>query len=122
MPSAPSIGKTSNTKNTEEENLEPFAKIDEVMPKSPAEKSGLKIGDKLLKFGSVKYRNHRNLQAIPDVVINNLNNKVIVVVKREGMSENVILNLIPQIWDGKGYLGYIFSIIFCFNRCHLIPL
>lgn len=92
------------------------------MTKSPAEKSGLKIGDKLLKFGSVTYKNHRNLQAIPDVVLNNLNNKVIVVVKREGMSENVILNLIPQIWDGKGYLGYIFSIIVFVNRCHLIPI
>lgn len=108
MPNPLSIDKMSISKSSIEEDLQPFAKIDEVMKNSPAERSGLKIGDCLLKFGSVTYKNNRNLQAIPDVVMNNLNNKVNIVIKREGITDNMMLELVPQVWDGRGYLGYIY--------------
>ena len=39
----------------------PFAKIGKVEADSPAFEGGIKEGDLLLRFGSIDYKNHRNL-------------------------------------------------------------
>lgn len=97
-----------NKKNNNNKELKPFAIIDEVFLSSPAEKCHLLIGDEILSFGNVTYENNRELKAISDVVISNINNVIKVNVLRKINDEfkEISLELIPSLWSGKGYLGY----------------
>lgn len=89
-------------------NTNPFAIIDEILSGSPAQRSGLKNGDKLLAFGPVTSRTVDALSAIPNIVRTNVGKGISLVVNREG--EIVTMDLIPQVWSGRGLLG-----------CHLTP-
>jgi len=41
-----------------------FARVDSVAPSSPADQAGLKIGDKIKRFGSVGALNHEKLSRV----------------------------------------------------------
>jgi len=41
-----------------------FARVDSVAPSSPADQAGLKIGDKIKRFGSVGALNHEKLSKV----------------------------------------------------------
>jgi len=87
----------------------PFCRINQVQFGSPAEQAGLKAGDLVIEFGYANEDNHRNFQAIRDVVIANENCDVNVKIER---NSNIIdLHLTPKKWAGNGLLG-----------CHLLPL
>lgn len=58
---------TSGTTETEI----PFAKVDSVMPNSPAAVAGLEPDDEIVSFGSVDWTNHENLARIARVVQHN---------------------------------------------------
>ena len=90
--------------------VEPFAKIDLVSPSSPASSCGLLVGDVILKFGPVHFRNHMNLQAVATEVRSAAGNRreVVVDVLRDGSQIRVALR--PQEWEGRGLLG-----------CHIVP-
>lgn len=49
----------------------PFAKVNSVVPASPADEAGLKAGDKIWKFGSVNWINHEKLSKVADIVQRN---------------------------------------------------
>jgi hypothetical protein len=49
----------------------PFARVSAVMPQSPAEEAGLKVGDRIKSFGAVNSRNHEKLGKIAELVRTN---------------------------------------------------
>ena len=84
---------------------------------SPASEAGLSAGDKILKFGSADRTNHRELQAIREIVMRNINQTIEVIVERQVISNSttdvttVNVQLIPHQWHGNGVLG-----------CHIVPI
>ncbi|KAK2739210.1 putative 26S proteasome regulatory subunit [Myotisia sp. PD_48] len=49
----------------------PFAKVNNIFDGSPAAGAGMKLGDKILRFGDITWVNHENLTKVADVVQNN---------------------------------------------------
>ena len=49
----------------------PFASIDVISPQSPADVAGLKVGDKIVRFGIVNWLNHERLRKVAEVVSQN---------------------------------------------------
>ncbi len=49
----------------------PFAKVNSVMPGSPAEEAGLVAGDQITVFGTANAHNHDKLQRIAQLVAQN---------------------------------------------------
>lgn len=94
----------------------PFAKVNSIARSSPAETAGLKVGDKVTRFGYVNWTNHEKLSKVAQVVQSNEGREVPIKVLRaqEGTaaSISVELKLIPRHnWGGRGMLG-----------CHLLPI
>ncbi|XP_056113843.1 26S proteasome non-ATPase regulatory subunit 9 isoform X2 [Rhinichthys klamathensis goyatoka] len=87
----------------------PFALVDAVTHGSPAFQAGLRVGDEIMEFGSVKTQNFRNLRDIASVVQHSEGKSLRVGVFRNG--QEVHLSLTPQHWSGRGLLG-----------CNLVPL
>lgn len=88
----------------------PFAKVNTVVPSSPADTAGLKPGDKVTRFGYVDWMNHEKLSRVAQVVQGNEGREVLVKVIRG--DERVEVKLTPRRdWGGRGLLG-----------CHLLPL
>ncbi|CAK3744811.1 26S proteasome non-ATPase regulatory subunit 9 [Lecanosticta acicola] len=96
--------------------LEPaFAKVNAVVPGSPAEQAGMRAGDRVVKFGSVDCTNHERLSKVAEVVQQNENRpiavKVLRVASAVSASQAQDLRLTPRRnWGGRGLLG-----------CHLVP-
>lgn len=51
----------------------PFARVNAVVPSSPADQAGMKAGDKVTKFGYVNWTNHERLGKVAQVVQQNEN-------------------------------------------------
>ena len=84
--------------------LDAFFLVDQVYEDSPAQSAGLRIGDKVLQFGSVVRGSGGRNEAMRGVVGNSVGRRVRVVVYRVG--EGIVtLQLIPQRWSGQGLLG-----------------
>lgn len=104
---------------TTSEFTTPFAKVDSVAAHSPAESAGMKEGDLIVKFGNINYTNHRQLQAIAELVPEAASDQQGIMIKAlrkkeqsEGPDEDQIvsINLIPKPWNGRGLIG-----------CHIVP-
>ena len=100
------------------EALEPFAEIDEVAADGPAAAAGLRVGDVLLKFGSVHSRNHDGLRGLARLTQRSVGEAISLLVHRRDAAappgappQIVRLELRPRRWAGNGLLG-----------CHLRPL
>ena len=100
------------------EVLEPFAEIDEVASESPAATAGLRVGDTLLKFGTLHARNHDGLRALARLTQRSVGEAISLLVHRRDAAappgappQIVRLELRPRRWAGNGLLG-----------CHLRPL
>ncbi|KAK7520647.1 26S proteasome non-ATPase-like protein regulatory subunit 9 [Phyllosticta citriasiana] len=91
----------------------PFAKVNSVVPESPADAAGLKAGDKIVKFGNVNWMNHEKLSKVAEAVSQSEGRPLTLQVSREGASPELMsLQLTPRRnWGGRGLLG-----------CHLLPL
>lgn len=57
----------------------PFAKVNTVVPNSPADQAGLRVGDKITKFGSVNWTNHERLGRVAQVVQQNENVSMLII-------------------------------------------
>ncbi|KAG8462693.1 hypothetical protein KFE25_004669 [Diacronema lutheri] len=95
---------------------EAFALVDEVASGGPAECSGLRVGDSLVRFGTVGARTAEPLGAVARAVgaAEAASEAIELVVRRRAppaVDELVRLTLRPQRWQGRGLLG-----------CHLCPL
>ncbi|KAK5129281.1 hypothetical protein LTR08_003637 [Meristemomyces frigidus] len=93
----------------------PFAKVNTVVPGSPAGVAGLQSGDRITQFGSVNRTNHEGLSRVAQVVQQNENSIILVKFLRDGSlnapSQSMELRLTPRRdWGGRGLLG-----------CHLLP-
>ena len=51
----------------------PFAKVNTAAPNGPADRAGLKSGDKVVRFGCVNWTNHERLSKVAQVVQQNEN-------------------------------------------------
>ena len=49
----------------------PFAKVNSVIPGSPADDAGLKAGDRIRKLGDVNWLNHEKLSKVAETVQRN---------------------------------------------------
>ena len=49
----------------------PFAKVNSVVPGSPADQAGLKAGDTIRSFGDVNWLNHERLSKVAEAVQQN---------------------------------------------------
>ena len=49
----------------------PFAKVNSVVDGSPADQAGLKVGDRIRKFGNVDFLNHEKLSKVAETVQRN---------------------------------------------------
>ncbi|KAF2139962.1 uncharacterized protein K452DRAFT_231398 [Aplosporella prunicola CBS 121167] len=88
----------------------PFAKVNSVVPESPADTAGLKAGDQIVVFGDVNWMNHEKLSKVAEAVSRNEGRSISIRVSRAG--DQVELQLTPRRnWGGRGMLG-----------CHLLPL
>ncbi|TMW58861.1 hypothetical protein Poli38472_007006 [Pythium oligandrum] len=95
----------------------PFAVVDSVQDDSPAAWADLRAGDQVLAFGTADASNHRNLEAIKEIVLRNIGANIRVLVRRqstltsaqenpsEAEWEAQELTLTPQKWRGAGFLG-----------------
>uniref|UniRef100_A0A915AT40 26S proteasome non-ATPase regulatory subunit 9 n=1 Tax=Parascaris univalens TaxID=6257 RepID=A0A915AT40_PARUN len=81
----------------------PFARVDNVLPLSPAEHSGLQDGDHIVQFGSLHAANFANMAQFTNVVQNSIGKKIRVTVLRDGRAQR--MELTPQQWSGRGVLG-----------------
>ncbi|KAI8879204.1 hypothetical protein K501DRAFT_287483 [Backusella circina FSU 941] len=87
-----------------------FAIVNAVAPDSPADLSGLRRNDHILKFGNVHAENHNRLQALNVLISQSENQPVSILVSRN--NEPVELTVTPRSgWGGRGTLG-----------CHILPL
>lgn len=87
----------------------PFARVNTVVPNSPADQAGMKAGDKVTRFGTVNWTNHERLSRVASVVQQNENRQIVVKILRD--SQAAQLELTPRRdWGGRGLLG-----------CHLVP-
>ena len=105
--------------------LSPIAKLDEVLPGSPAATAGIQENDLLVKFGTITSTTESCLSSIAQLVGRSANQPIAIVVQRASTSggsaadtsgasvkvENVELTITPQPWGGRGLLG-----------CHLTPI
>ena len=51
----------------------PFARVNTIVPSSPAEQAGLQAGDRITKFGYINWTNHERLSKVAQVVQQNEN-------------------------------------------------
>jgi hypothetical protein len=78
---------------------------------SPAEWAGLQENDQILVFGTADATNHRNLEAIKEIVAHNIGSVIRIVVRRKNRPDAkdkwllCDLQLTPQQWKGRGMLG-----------------
>lgn len=66
------------------------------------------MGDLILEFGSINYKNYKSLKDISTVVEHSENKKINMKIRRESNILSVALT--PRVWNGKGLLG-----------CNVIP-
>lgn len=94
---------------------EPFARVNSVVPGSPAYTAGLKAGDEIRNFGYVNKANHDGLKKVAECVQGNENQNILVKISRPGEAtrrQELQLMLTPrQNWGGRGMLG-----------CHILPI
>lgn len=94
---------------------EPFARVNSVVPDSPAYTAGLKAGDEIRNFGYVNRANHDGLKKVAECVQGNENQNILVKISRPGEAtrrQELQLMLTPrQNWGGRGMLG-----------CHILPI
>lgn len=94
---------------------EPFARVNSVVPQSPAYTAGLKAGDEIRNFGYVNRANHDGLKKVAECVQGNENQNILVKISRPGEAtrrQELQLMLTPrQNWGGRGMLG-----------CHILPI
>lgn len=92
-----------------------FAKVNTVVPQSPADQAGLKPGDEIRNFGYVNFSNHDGLKKVGECVQGNEGRTIFVRISRPtgpGQRQELRLTLTPRRnWGGRGMLG-----------CHILPL
>ncbi|XP_004922528.1 26S proteasome non-ATPase regulatory subunit 9 [Bombyx mori] len=90
-------------KKDETVNDPTFATISFVDKGSPAEEAGLRAHDELVQFGSVNYKNFKDVSQIMRIVSHSINYGITVIVRRE--NADLTFELVPKPWAKPGLLG-----------------
>lgn len=85
----------------------PFALVHQVVPGSPAERSGLTVGDRILRIDDVHAGNHEKLGKVSKKVYDSIDKFIAVDVLRNDQRHNLMLKPTYS-WEGKGVLGCVF--------------
>ncbi|KAF5385727.1 hypothetical protein D9757_005510 [Collybiopsis confluens] len=107
----PASVESSTAKVGVSEEMKPFAKVDGVVPGSPAAGAGLRREDLIIKFGQLIHTSFssNSLTPIAQIVGESENQSIGIKVLRDG--QTVFLSLTPRKgWGGRGMLG-----------CHIVP-
>lgn len=104
------LASSEPTKESDPEELNPFARVDGVAPESPASSAGLQREDLIIQFGHLTAQNTSSgLQALGSLVQVSENHGISLRVLRAG--QVVSFTLTPRKdWGGRGMLG-----------CHIVP-
>eukprot|EP00817_Percolomonadidae_sp_ATCC50343_P008156 CAMPEP_0117424006 /NCGR_PEP_ID=MMETSP0758-20121206/4515_1 /TAXON_ID=63605 /ORGANISM="Percolomonas cosmopolitus, Strain AE-1 (ATCC 50343)" /LENGTH=138 /DNA_ID=CAMNT_0005207533 /DNA_START=219 /DNA_END=635 /DNA_ORIENTATION=- len=97
--------KESEENNEKEETITCFAIVSLVHQNSPADKAGLKVGDFVYAFGDLNAQHIQafGMSALVQTVQQSLNLSIPLKILR--MTSPMSLSLVPQPWEGRGYLG-----------------
>lgn len=90
--------------------IAPFLLVDKIFISSPADACGLRLFDKIIRFGNIDGRDSKNMAGIPQLVANSVGQPIPLVVLR-GDKVLTDISLVPQTWNGNGLLG-----------CHITPI
>ena len=73
FPPAQSSSQRQDLANTADSGLveTPFAKVNSVVAGSPAEDAGMRVGDRIRRFGDVNWINHEKLSKVAETVQRN---------------------------------------------------
>ena len=85
----------------------PFALVHQVVPRSPAERSGLSVGDRILRIDDVHAGNHERLGKVSKKVYDSIDKFIPVDVLRNDQRHNLLLRPTYS-WEGNGVLGCVF--------------
>jgi len=99
------------TADQETSALKPFARVDGIMPGSPAADAGLRREDLLLQFGHLNSSSFSgtSLQPLAELVSRHENRQLELKIRRGSDDVNILLT--PRNgWGGRGMLG-----------CHIVP-
>ena len=91
-----------------QERLQPFALITEVTVNSPAFAAGIKVDDRVMRFGHVTARTPGNLQALAKLVRESEGQELRVhLLRKNALNEDVesTVTIVPHKWEGAGLLG-----------------
>ena len=107
---APAVQQAAEFSMPSSSSIEPpFAKVNAVMPGSPADSAGLKVGDKVTRFDDVDFTNHERLSRVAQAVQQNENVRIPTHVRRY-----VLIN----VFSGLFLLKYLESQLTARLRCH----
>ena len=72
-PLSSSSSQAAGSSSNEDQGLvdTPFAKVNSVVDGSPADQAGLKVGDRIRRFGNVNWINHEKLSKVAETVQRN---------------------------------------------------
>ncbi|ETO34499.1 hypothetical protein RFI_02594 [Reticulomyxa filosa] len=99
------LAKESEVRRVDARGLKPILVVKLLIQGSPANESGLKIGDVVLQFGTITYQNY-SPELLQSIVTSSIHKEIPVLVRRN--SDQVLeLGLIPKKWNGLGLLGYV---------------
>eukprot|EP01006_Ploeotia_vitrea_P009941 TRINITY_DN25147_c0_g2_i1.p1 TRINITY_DN25147_c0_g2~~TRINITY_DN25147_c0_g2_i1.p1 ORF type:complete len:238 (-),score=95.66 TRINITY_DN25147_c0_g2_i1:7-720(-) len=82
---------------------EPFMVVGAVEDGSPAQDAGLRVGDQILRFGSINKHNFSN-EAMVKAVQHSKGQVLPVAIVRPSIGR-VNINFVPREWSGRGLLG-----------------
>tara|TARA_A100001015_G_scaffold320750_1_gene448319 strand:+ start:1636 stop:2388 length:753 start_codon:yes stop_codon:yes gene_type:complete len=83
----------------------PIARVEKVDVNSPGELAGLRVGDRIVSFGTIlrTIGGMQDLRRLSQHLMENENKEILMVVLRG--TDLIDLILIPSKWDGRGLLG-----------------
>ena len=87
----------------------PFASVEAIAALSPAYESGLRRGDKLIRFGGITHRNHDTLTAVAELgqVSFTKERTISVVVESHEDGTRKTTTIRPRKWPGRGPFGFL---------------
>ena len=95
---------------------EPFAKIVSLEKGSPADEAGLKVGDEIITFNRILFKNvsHDTLMTLSEISKNKIDEEIPISLVRKN-SQNTLevihIYIVPHTWNGRGILGCKFKIL-----------
>ncbi|EKX48841.1 hypothetical protein GUITHDRAFT_151704 [Guillardia theta CCMP2712] len=106
------INKILERLRLEDEDIQPFAVVEEVMPSSPAEEGGMMVGDRIIAIGSADASSVKRfgVSLVGDAVERMEGQELTLLISRVNRVtgrelRELPLKIVPRRWGGEGLLG-----------------